>query len=250
MTRIDLNCDLGESFGAWTMGNDAAVIALVSSINIACGFHAGDPLTMHRTLALAKAHGVAVGAHTALPDLRGFGRRELQVSAQELYCDTLYQLGALQAMAKVHGLNVGHLKPHGALYHMVEKQPKLADALVQAVMDLDPGMAVVGLAGGQLLAHAQARGLTVRHEMFADRRYQAGGHLLARGEPGAVIDEAELAAAQVISVVNQGYLWAHDGAQVNLRADTVCIHGDRADAARFTAQLCKILRESGLEIAA
>lgn len=248
--RIDLNCDLGESFGAWTMGNDVEVIALVSSINIACGFHAGDPLTMHRTLAMAKAHGVSVGAHTALPDLRGFGRRELQISAHELYCDTLYQLGALQAQAKVHGLRVAHLKPHGALYHMVEKQPALAAALVQAIQDLDSSIAVVGLAGGKLVQHASTCGLQVRHEMFADRRYLASGHLVARGEPGAVIDDAELAAAQVLSVANHGFLVSHDGAQVHLRADTVCIHGDRTDAARFTAQLCKILRESGLEIAA
>lgn len=249
MSRIDLNCDLGESFGAWQMGSDAEVIALVSSINIACGFHAGDPLTMHRTLALAKAHGVAIGAHTALPDLRGFGRREIQISAQELYCDTLYQLGALQALATVHGLRVGHLKPHGALYHMLEQQPSLRAALVQAVRDVDPSLALVGLAGGQFLAHAAANGLAVRHEMFADRRYRDDGQLLARGLPGAVIDEPEIAAEQVISVVRDGYLLAHNGAQVGLRADTVCIHGDRADAARFTSRLCGLLRQSGLEIA-
>ena len=249
-TCIDLNCDLGESFGAWQMGNDAGVIPLVSSINIACGFHAGDPRTMQRTLALAKLHGVAVGAHTGLPDLRGFGRRELVLDADDLYCDTLYQLGALAALANANGLAVRHIKPHGALYHMLEQQPKLAHSFVRAAHDFSPTLQVYGLAQGHLLRSAKALGMPIKHEIFADRRYLAAGGLVPRGHPDAVIEDPKIAAAQVLQVLRTGTLMTVDGKELALSGDTVCIHGDRVDAAAFASTLRAQLTASGVHIGA
>ena len=252
-TCIDLNCDLGESFGAWKMGNDAGVIPFVSSINIACGFHAGDPHTMHATLALAKLHGsrgLAIGAHTGLPDLRGFGRREFALDAQDLYCDTLYQLGALSALAKATGLTVQHIKPHGALYHMLEQQPKLAHGFVSAAKDFSPSLQIYGLAQGKLLGCATELGMPVKHEFFADRRYLASGGLVPRGQAGAVIEDANIAAAQVLQVLQHGHVTALDGVAVKLAGDTVCIHGDRADGAEFAAALHAQLCASGIRIGA
>ena len=247
---IDLNCDLGESYGAWQMGNDAGVIPLVSSINIACGFHAGDPRTMHSTLALAKLHGVAVGAHTGLADLRGFGRRELALDAQDLYCDTLYQLGALAALANASGLAIHHIKPHGALYHMLEQQPKLAQSFVRAAKDFSATLEVYGLAQGKLLCCAQESGLPVKHEIFADRRYLASGSLVPRGHPGAVIEDPKIAAAQVLQILRHGKLTTLDGSELALAGDTVCIHGDRVDAAAFAATLHAQLTAIGVRIVA
>jgi 5-oxoprolinase (ATP-hydrolysing) subunit A len=246
--KIDLNCDLGESFGHWQMGHDAGVIPFVSSINIACGFHGGDARTMLRTLQLARLHDVAVGAHTGLPDLRGFGRREMQLDPDDLYCDTLYQLGALAALTRSLGLALKHIKPHGALYHMLERQPLLAASFVRAAQDFSTTLAIMGLAQGNLLRCAITAGMPVKHEMFADRTYQANGQLQARGQPGAVIDDAELAAAQILRVLRTGKLIAIDGAQVSVHADTVCIHGDRTDAALFAAALHAHLRTAGVVI--
>ena len=245
---IDLNCDLGESFGAWTMGADDAVIPLVSSINVACGFHAGDPQTMLHTLQKAKQFGVAVGAHAGLPDLRGFGRREIAITATELYADTLYQLGALSALAQSLELTVAHIKAHGALYHMLERQPALAESFLRAAHDFSPSLVVVGLAQGELLRAAAIAGQNVRHEMFADRRYQANGTLVPRSAPNAVIHDPELAAAQVLSVLREGKLHSFDGSEVVIAADTVCIHGDRDGAAEFTQRLVGALRTSGVNI--
>ncbi len=250
---IDLNCDLGESFGAWQMGNDAGVIPFVSSINIACGFHAGDSRTMQATLELAKLHGsrgLAIGAHTGLPDLRGFGRREFALDAQDLYCDTLYQLGALSALAKATGLRVQHIKPHGALYHMLEQQPKLAHSFVSAAKDFSPTLQIYGLAQGKLLGCAADLGMSVKHEIFADRRYLASGGLVPRVQPGAVIEDSNKAAAQVMQVLQHGKLTAIDGAELALVGDTVCIHGDRADAAEFAAALHAQLCANGIRIGA
>ena len=249
-THIDLNCDLGESFGAWQMGNDAGVVPFVSSINIACGFHAGDSRTMQSTLALAKQHGTAIGAHTGLPDLRGFGRREFKLDAQDLYCDTLYQLGALAALAKAAGLTIQHIKPHGALYHMLEQQAALANSFVCAAKDFSPTLIIYGLAQGKLLHCAAALGMSVKHEIFADRRYLASGNLVPRGQAGAVIADPNIAAAQVLQVLRHGKLATLDGSEIALTGDTVCIHGDRADAAEFAAALHAQLSESGVHIGA
>ena len=249
-TRIDLNCDLGESFGHWQMGDDAGVIPLVSSINIACGFHAGDSRTMQRTLGLAKLHGVAVGAHTGLPDLRGFGRREIILDAEDLYCDTLYQLGALAALAKANGLEVRHVKPHGALYHMLERQPKLAQSFVHAARDFSATLLIYGLAQGELLRCARALGMAVKHEIFADRRYLTSGGLVPRAHPDAVIHDPQVAAAQILGVLRTGKVRTLEGDEIALAGDTVCIHGDRADAAMFASVLNAQLKAGGVHIGA
>ena len=249
MTTIDLNCDMGESFGAWTMGQDAAVLAHVTSANIACGFHAGDPLTMQRTVAAAVRHGVAVGAHPSLPDLAGFGRREMRVTADETYAMTLYHVGALAAVARAAGVELHHVKPHGALYNMAAKDRALADAIASAVRDFDRALILVGLANSELPRAGEAAGLTVAHEAFADRRYEADGSLMARSKAGAVIDDVDAAVAQAVAIATRGEVEGPSGV-LHLRADTICVHGDRADAATFARRLRGGLEAAGLDIAA
>jgi UPF0271 protein len=248
MTTIDLNCDMGESFGAWTMGQDAGVLAHVTSANIACGFHAGDPLTMRRTVAAAVERGVAIGAHPSLPDLAGFGRREMRVSADETYAMTLYQIGALAAVARAAGAALHHVKPHGALYNMAAKERALADAIAAAVRDFDRALILVGLAGSELPRAGEAAGLTVAHEAFADRRYEADGSLMARSKAGAVIDDADAAVAQAVSIASRGEAGT-TGGTLRIRADTICVHGDRPDAASFARRLREGLEGAGLSIA-
>jgi len=245
MTKsIDLNCDMGESFGAWTMGQDDAVLAHVTSANIACGFHAGDPATMQRTVAAAVAHGVAIGAHPSLPDLAGFGRREMRVTPAETYAMTLYQIGALAAIARAAGTKLHHVKPHGALYNMAARDRALADAIAGAVRDFDDALILVGLANSELPRAGEAAGLAVAHEAFADRRYEADGSLMARSKTGAVIDDVDAAAAQAVSIATRGEVGA-----IRVRADTICVHGDRADAAAFARRLREALDDAGVAIA-
>ncbi|HEY6894282.1 MAG TPA: 5-oxoprolinase subunit PxpA, partial [Rhodanobacteraceae bacterium] len=248
MTTIDLNCDMGESFGAWTMGQDDAVLAHVTSANIACGFHAGDPLTMRRTVAAAVAHGVAIGAHPSLPDLVGFGRREMRVSADETHAMTLYQIGALAAVARAAGAALHHVKPHGALYNMAARDRVLADAIAAAVRDFNHTLILVGLAGSELPRAGEAAGLAVAHEAFADRRYEADGTLTPRSKPGAVIDDVEAAVAQAISIASRGEADTANGT-LRIRADTICVHGDRPDAATFARRLREALETAGLAVA-
>ncbi|HET7269427.1 MAG TPA: 5-oxoprolinase subunit PxpA [Oleiagrimonas sp.] len=248
MKYIDLNCDMGESFGAWHMGADAEVMPWVSSINVACGFHAGDPLTMQHTLEVAARHGVAVGAHIGLPDLVGFGRRAMAIKPDELYAISVAQLGTFEAMARTRGLRPGHIKPHGALYHMVEKDDALAQALVQAVSDVDATLRVFGLAGGHLVRQAAAAGLSTANEAFADRRYLDGGQLQARGEPGAVLEDIDAAVRQALDIAVQGQVVSASGKQLPIDADTVCVHGDRADAAAFAQSLRQGLTEAGVQV--
>ncbi|KAB2900848.1 MAG: LamB/YcsF family protein [Dokdonella sp.] len=247
--RIDLNSDIGESFGAWRMGDDAGVLAHVTSANIACGFHAGDPATMRDTVALAVHHGVAVGAHVALPDLQGFGRREMRLSAAEVHALTLYQLGALAAFAHAAGQRLRHLKPHGALYNMAARERALADAIAQAVRAFDPRLVLVGLADSELTHAGERAGLAVAHEAFADRGYAADGTLLPRAEPGALLDSPDEIAAQAVAIATRGQLRTRAGALLRLRADTLCVHGDRADAARIAAQLRHALDAAGVRVA-
>lgn len=244
MTTIDLNCDMGESFGAWTMGQDDAVLAHVTSANIACGFHAGDPLTMRRTVAAALEHGVAIGAHPSLPDLAGFGRREMRVSADETYAMTLYQIGALAAVARAVGAALHHVKPHGALYNMAARDRALADAIAAAVRDFDRALILVGLANSELPRAGEAAGLAVAHEAFADRRYEADGSLMARSRQGAVIDDVDAAVAQAVSIATRGEVGT-----LRIRADTICVHGDRADAATFARRLRESLDAAGVRVA-
>lgn len=248
--QIDLNSDIGESFGAWTMGDDAGVLAHVTSANIACGFHAGDPETMRRTVALSARRGVAIGAHVALPDLQGFGRREMRVSADETYSLTLYQLGALAAFARAAGARLRHVKPHGALYNMAARDAALADAIAQAMRDFDAQLILVGLANSELPRAGERAGIKVAHEAFADRRYQRDGSLTPRREADAVIEDLDAAVAQALSIATRGEVVARDGATIALRADTLCVHGDRPNAATFAQRLRAALESAGVHVRA
>jgi UPF0271 protein len=249
MIQIDLNCDMGESFGAWTMGQDALVMPWITSANIACGFHAGDFSTMQHTVALAVQHDVAIGAHVSLPDLQGFGRRELRVSVDEAYALTLYQIGALQAFARAAGTRVAHVKPHGALYNMAAKDAALATAIARAVRDADAALVLVGLAGSELPRAGMAAGLRVAHEAFADRRYAPDGTLTPRREAGAVIHDIDSAVAQAVQIATKANVQTREGKSIALRADTLCVHGDRADAATFAQRLREALAQAGVHVA-
>ena len=248
--RIDLNCDLGESFGAWRMGADEAVMPYVSSANIACGFHAGDPDTMRRTVELARDAGVAIGAHVALPDLQGFGRREMRVSPAEAHAMTLYQVGALAGFTRAARTFLRHVKPHGALYNMAARDAALADAIAAAVRDFDPLLVLVGLAGSELPRAGERHGLAVAHEAFADRRYRADGSLAPRDAPGAVIDDIEASLAQALAIAQAGEFETLDGARLRLQVDTLCVHGDHPDAPLRARRLHEALAGAGLRVAA
>jgi UPF0271 protein len=250
MTRhIDLNCDLGESFGAWTMGADAAVMPYISSANIACGFHAGDPDTMRHTVDLAMRAKVAIGAHVSLPDLAGFGRREMRVTANEAHAMTLYQIGALAAFVRAAGSHLGHVKPHGALYNMAARDASLADAIAGAVRAFDPSLRLVGLADSELPRAGIRAGLAVAHEAFADRRYQDDGSLTPRTQAGAVIDDIDTAVAQALAIARGEPVATHSGGALVLRADTLCVHGDRADAGEFARRLHAALLAADVGVA-
>ena len=240
---------MGESFGAWAMGADAQVMPWITSANIACGFHAGDFSTMRQTVALALEHNVAIGAHVSLPDLQGFGRRELRVSANEAYAMTLYQIGALAAFARAAGTRVAHVKPHGALYNMAAKDAALADAIARAVRAFDKDLILVGLAGSALPVAGAAIGLRVAHEAFADRRYEPDGSLTPRGEVDAVIHDIDDAVAQAVKIATKGIVETRGGSTLAIRADTICIHGDRTDAAVFARGLHEALAAAGASIA-
>ncbi|MFA6986800.1 MAG: 5-oxoprolinase subunit PxpA [Arenimonas sp.] len=240
---LDFNCDLGEG-----CGDDAAIIPLLSSANIACGFHAGDAVSMHDTVALCRRHGVAIGAHPSLPDREGFGRRELPVTPEAAYAFTLYQLGALAAIARAQGARVRHLKPHGALYNLAARERAIADAIAAATRDFDPELWLVGLSGSALTAAGEAAGLRVAHEVFAERRYEADGTLTPRSQPEAVIDELEQSLAQVRGLLREGVVIARTGERVALRMDTLCLHGDRPDAAAFARALRETLQAEGVRI--
>jgi len=250
MNRIDLNADLGESFGAWRMGDDAGVMPWITSANIACGFHAGDPVTMRATIDLCARHGVAIGAHPSLPDLQGFGRREMKITPDEVHAQTLYQLGALHALARAGGTQLHHVKPHGALYNMAARDRALADAIATAVRDFDPLLILVGLAGSALVDAGRDAGLTIQREGFCDRRYCADGSLTPRSEPGAVIEDIDAAVAQAVSIAIRGEASTRDGDMVRVEADTLCVHGDRANAAVFAERLRRALGDAGVQIVA
>jgi UPF0271 protein len=247
--RIDLNADVGESYGPWVIGQDAALVPLVSSVNVACGAHAGDPLVMAQTVALAKRHGVGLGAHPGYPDRDGFGRRELAMTPDELRASLLFQLGALAAFARDAGVKLRHVKPHGALYNRCVRDEALAATVAQTVCDFDARLVLVGLAGSVLLEAGRARGLPVAAEAFADRAYEPDGSLRSRRLPDAVIHTAEAAAEQALSIVTLGRVVAHDGTTVELRADTICIHGDTPNAADYARQVRTALQQAGARIA-
>ena len=249
--RVDLNCDMGESFGAWSIGNDADVLPFVTSVNVACGFHAGDPSVMRQTVIRAAMHGVAVGAHPGLPDLIGFGRREMVVTAQEVYDMVTYQLGALRGIATAAaGIRVQHVKPHGALYNMAAAQPDLADAIARAVHDVDPTLLLVGLSGSALITAGAAKGLTTVSEVFADRHYLANGALAPRSRPDALVTNVADAVARAIRMVTQDAVTALDGTDVPLIADTICIHGDAPHAALYAQHIRTGLDDAGVAVLA
>jgi len=241
---------MGESFGAWRMGQDEALLDQVSSANIACGWHAGDPATMARTVQAALARGVALGAHPGLPDLQGFGRRELALSADEARGLTLYQVGALDAFARAAGGRLRHVKPHGALYNMAARDPRLAAAVAGAVRDFDPGLVLVGLSGSELIKAGRDAGLACASEVFADRGYEPDGSLTPRGRPGAMIEDEAQAVARVLRMVLEGKVAGRDGADLAIRADTVCIHGDQPQALAFARRLRAALEGAGVAVQA
>ena len=250
MPSIDLNCDLGESFGAYTIGMDAQVIPYVTSANVACGFHAGDAVVMERTVALCKASGAAVGAHPGLPDLQGFGRRVMKISPAEAGAFVTYQVGALKAFCDAAGVPLHHVKPHGALYNMAGRDRELADAIARAVQSAAPGAVLLALSGSEMVRAAQAIGLPVASEVFADRGYRPDGSLVSRGTPGAMIEDEDEAIARVIRMVTEGKVTANDGTDIAIQADSVCVHGDGPKALAFVEKIGAALQAAGVELKA
>ena len=248
MKRVDLNCDLGESFGAYTLGMDAAVIPHISSANVACGFHASDPLVMAKTVALAKEYGVAVGAHPGYPDLVGFGRRNLNVTPAEAKAMVQYQIGALQAFCTEHGVRLQHVKPHGAMYNMATRDRRLADAICQGICAVDPELILLGLSGSCLLEAGREAGLRCASEVFADRAYEDDGSLTPRGQAGAVITNEEEAVARVLQMVLQGTVQSRGGKTIAIQADSICLHGDGEKAVAFAQKIQKTLSASDVKV--
>lgn len=246
--KVDLNSDLGESFGAWKMGQDADVLTFVSSANVACGFHAGDPLVMKKTVEAAVKAGVAVGAHPGYPDLVGFGRRAVACSPDELYTDTLYQVGALKAFCEAAGTKLQHVKPHGAMYNSAAKKIEEATALAQAVKDSGAGIILMGLAGSKFDEAAEKVGVPYAAEAFADRGYMNDGTLVPRKMEGAFVRDVEMAAQRVIRMVKEGVVEAIDGTVVKLRPHSICLHGDSPTAVQMAQTLRTRLIEAGIDI--
>ena len=246
--RLDLNADVGESFGAWTVGDDAALLDVVTSANVACGFHAGDPLTLRTTCRYAAERGVVVGAQVGYRDLAGFGRRFIDMHPEELTADVIYQLGALSAMAHVAGTRVAYVKPHGALYNAIVHHEAQAQAVVDAVVAVDPSLPVLGLPGSVVLELATAAGLRAVTEAFADRAYTAQGRLVPRTEPGAVLHDPDEVAARVVRLVRDGVVTAVDGSTVAVRAESVCIHGDTPGAVAMARTVRAALEVAGVEL--
>lgn len=250
MPSIDLNCDLGESFGAYTIGMDAEILPYVTSANIACGFHAGDPSVMQKSVLLCKKYGVQMGAHPGLPDLQGFGRRRMAIFPAEAEADVMYQIGALKAFCDAAGVPLHHVKPHGALYNMAARDPVLAAAICHAVQATAPGAVLLALSGSEMVKAANAIGFPVASEVFADRGYQADGSLVPRGAPGAMIEDEDTAIARVLQMAAQGTVQTDDGSTVTLQADSVCVHGDGPKALAFVQKISAALLAAGTAVAA
>jgi len=248
MKRIDLNCDMGESYGAWKMGDDAGIMPLISSANIACGFHGGDPATIRQTVRLALDHGVAIGAHPSLPDLMGFGRRAMKISPQELYDLVVYQAGALDAFARAAGSRLHHIKCHGALYNMAANDEGLSEAMVRAAKDL--GAMLYVLSKSKNYDIAKCLGVPVCGEVFADRGYSDDGTLAPRDKPGGMVEDPDQAVAQALAMVEEGYVTSLSGKRVPVAADTLCLHGDQPGAAAFARALRKAFAERNITVAA
>ncbi|MDR1931652.1 MAG: LamB/YcsF family protein [Spirochaetales bacterium] len=250
MAKVDLNSDLGESFGAYTLGMDEKILEVISSANIACGFHAGDPDVMRATVALALKNNVAIGAHPGLPDLIGFGRRNMAISPKEAYTMMVYQIGALAAFVKAEGGRMQHVKPHGALYNMAAADEKLAEAVAEAVYRVNPELILFGLSGSWMIKKANALGLRTAEEVFADRTYQKDGSLTPRKQPGAMITDEEASLAQVLGMVKNGTVKSLSGDSVLIKADTVCVHGDGEHALAFSRKIKERLIAEGVAVSA
>jgi UPF0271 protein len=247
--KVDINCDMGESFGPWTMGADERVLPYVTSANIACGAHAGDPTVMRRTVRLARASGAAVGAHPGYADLQGFGRREMTVDPGELEDSLIAQIGALTAIARAEGGSVQHVKAHGALYNMAARDRRLADVIARAIASCDPALIMFALPESCLLAAGRAAGLRVAREGFADRAYEPDGSLTPRGRPGAVIDDAPAVVERAIRMVRDGIVLTAGGSEVPLRVDTICVHGDTPGAPELARAIRDALGAAGVGVA-
>jgi UPF0271 protein len=246
--QVDLNADLGESFGPWPMGADETLMPSLTSANVACGFHAGDPGVMRRTIRLAKAHGVAVGAHPGFPDLAGFGRREMRLSATEVEDLVLYQVSAVAGVAAAEGVALQHVKAHGALYNMAAREPALAAAIARAVAAFDRTLILLGLPNSPLLHEGERAGLPVAAEIFADRSYERDGSLTPRTVTGSVIHDIDTVVARAVEMVTTGRVIARDGQEVTLRADTICVHGDTPGAPVLAARMRSALAAAGVMV--
>jgi len=248
--RIDINSDLGESFGAYSIGHDAGLMHAITSANVAAGFHAGDPSVLRDTIRLAKANGVAVGAHPGFPDLVGFGRRELNVTATEAEDMVLYQVAAVAGVAAAEGVRVQHVKPHGALFNMAVRNAELSAAIARAVAAYDRNLILFGLPGSEILSAGRAAGLRVAAEVFADRAYEPDGALASRRKPGSVIHDADAVVARAVRMVKERTVVAIDGSVVPLEADTICVHGDTPGSDALAAQIRAGLEAAGITVKA
>ena len=248
LKTIDLNCDMGESYGAWTMGADAEVMPHITSANIACGFHGGDPATIRRTVRLAVDHGVVIGAHPSLPDIQGFGRRPMKISAQDMYDLVVYQAGAVEAFARAAGSRLHHVKCHGALYNMAAVDEGLSDAMVKAARDL--GVMLYVLSRSKNFEVAKKAGVAVAGEVFADRGYADDGTLAPRDKPGGMIVDPARSVKQALGMIEEGYVTSLSGKRVPVSADTLCLHGDQPGAAAFAVALRTVFRERNISVAA
>lgn len=248
MPTIDINSDLGESFGAWSMGDDDAMLDLVTSANVACGFHAGDPAGILRTLKAAAAKNVTIGAHVAYPDKVGFGRRNMDLASDELTADVIYQIGALQGLAKAAGTSVRYVKPHGALYNTIAHDRRQALAVIAAIRAIDPTLTLVALAGSELIELARNEGLQCVAEAFADRAYTPQGTLVSRREPGAVLHDPQIVAQRMLRLVQDGTIEAIDGSRTRIQADSICVHGDSPAAVEMARELRRVLEQANLTL--
>lgn len=245
---VDLNSDVGESFGAYTIGLDEEVLKYVSSVNIACGWHAGDPIVMRKTVESAKKRGAAIGAHTGFPDLLGFGRRKMVISPDEAKQYTIYQLGALEGFARASGMKMQHVKPHGAFYNMAAKDIKLASAIVEGIYEFDKNLILLGLAGSEMIRAAKEKGLRYANEVFADRAYSPDGTLVPRSQPGSMIRDKQIAASRVVRMVLEGKVTAINGQDIDIQADSICVHGDNPEAVEFVKLIRKALSDANVEV--
>ena len=246
--QVDLNSDLGESFGNYKIAGDADIIRLVSSANVACGCHAGDPVVMDATILRAKEAGIRVGAHPGYPDMQGFGRRNMALSPEEARAYVIYQIGALQAFCRRHDVKLQHVKPHGALYNAAAKDPALAKAIAEGICSVDPDLILMGLAGGELIKAGREAGLRVAEEVFADRAYEEDGTLRARTYPDALIRDEEEAVSRVIRMIQYGEIEAVNGKIIPIRADSICVHGDGEKALKFVEKIRARLIEEEIKI--